>query len=43
MNASFFRRASARVGVVMICIGLTNLSPGAVSAQAEEAKWLHDK
>ena len=36
MNTSFFRRASALVGVVVICIGLTNLSPGAVSAQ--EAK-----
>jgi hypothetical protein len=38
MNTSFFRRASALVGAVVICIGLSNLSPDAVSAQAEEAK-----
>ena len=38
MNTSFFRRASALVGAVVICIGLSNRSPDAVSAQAEEAK-----
>jgi len=38
MNGSFFRRASALVGAVVICIGLANLSPGATGAQAEEAK-----
>jgi hypothetical protein len=38
MNTSFFRRASALVGAAVICIGLTNLSPDAVSAQSEQAK-----
>jgi hypothetical protein len=38
MNTSFFRRASALIGAVVICIGLTNLSADAVGAQAEEAK-----
>lgn len=38
MNTSFFRRASALIGAVVICIGLTNLSAGVVGAQAEEAK-----
>src|SRR6516162_3145353 len=38
MNASFFRQASASVRAVVICIGLTSLFLGAVSAQAEEAK-----
>jgi|SRR5262252_2240912 len=33
MNASFFRQASKLVGAVVICIGLTNLSLGVVSAQ----------
>jgi hypothetical protein len=38
MNTSFFHRASALVGAAVICIGLTNLPPDAVSAQAEKAK-----
>jgi len=36
MNTSCFLRPSALIGVA--CIGLTNLSLGAVGAQAEEAK-----
>jgi len=38
MNTGFFRRASTLVGAVVICIGFSNLSPGAVSARAEAAK-----
>jgi hypothetical protein len=38
MNTRFFHRASGFAGAIMICIGLASLSPGAVSAQAEEPR-----
>jgi hypothetical protein len=38
MNTGFFRFTPASVGTFLMCIGLTNLFLGAISAYAEETK-----
>ena len=38
MKTGFFHFTPASVGAFLMCIGLTNLCPTAISAYAEEAK-----
>jgi hypothetical protein len=38
MKIGFFRFASAFIAAFLMCMGLTNLSPSAISAYAEETK-----
>jgi hypothetical protein len=38
MKTGFFHFTPASLGAFLMCIGLTNLSPSAISAYADEAK-----
>ena len=38
MKVGFFHFASAFIAAFLMCMGLTNLSPSAISAHAEETK-----